>query len=271
MPLSDRLRAAVHHYLPRAAAWVRAVRVARRTKQVERRLGIDRLTSEVINRIGLRVARGPFEGMAYVSEAAGSMFLPKIVGTYEQEVVPAIEAVISARTARIIDVGAAEGYYAIGLARRLPEAKVWTFDLDPRANRLCGKMAALNGVQDRLIVGRACTHARLNELIVPGTVIVCDCEGYEDELLKPTLVPRLSEASVLVELHDHVVPGVGERTRSRFSTTHDMTCFATRPRESSLDALPHLAFLSESDRALTVNEFRPAPQQWLWLTPKTKV
>jgi methylase of polypeptide subunit release factors len=52
----------------------------------------------------------------------------------------------------VIDIGAAEGYYAIGFARRLPAARVIASDLDPVARLLCWLLARRNGVGDRVSV-----------------------------------------------------------------------------------------------------------------------
>ena len=39
-------------------------------------------------------------------------------------------------------------------------------------------------------------------------MVVCDVEGYEEYLLDPAIVPSLSNATILVEMHDFVRPGV---------------------------------------------------------------
>ena len=68
---------------------------------------------------------------------------------------------------------------------------------------------------------------------------------------------------MLVELHDHLRPGVSARIKERFALTHRATMIPSVPRDGSA-ALP-LDLSSPEDRALAVNEFRPVPQQWAWL------
>lgn len=69
----------------------------------------------------LKVIKGPFEGMKYPSlRAAGSALVPKLIGTYEIELTPYIMKIIEKNYSIILNIGSAEGYYAVGLALRSP-------------------------------------------------------------------------------------------------------------------------------------------------------
>jgi len=255
----------VHRYFPRLASAIRSARVRRMAQRFERNSGLERIRKAVVARHGARVLGGPFEGMVYIEEAVGSCLLPKVAGSYEQETAPVIEDAIASRPDVVIDVGAAEGYYAVGLARRLPQATVYAFDIDPHATRLCRRLAELNGVSERVVTAGACTVEALQALLVPGALVICDCEGFEDELLDPRRVPALERTKILVELHDHLRPGLSMRISERFALTHRARMIPSVPRDGS-SAL-RLDLPSPEDRALAVNEFRPAPQQWAWLVP----
>lgn len=50
--------------------------------------------------------------------------VPNLVGSYESELHLQIEQLILERPQVVIDVGCAEGYYAVGLAQRLPDATI---------------------------------------------------------------------------------------------------------------------------------------------------
>ena len=110
-----------------------------------------------------RVLGGCFAGMAYVKESICSAHTPKLLGTYEKELYSIIEAVPTASYSTIVNVGAGEGYYAVGLARANPGVPVIVFDLDPRARALVGELAALNDVQDQLTIRKHCRCADLEE------------------------------------------------------------------------------------------------------------
>ena len=77
------------------------------------------------------VLSGPFKGMRYPLRSSGQGgLLPKLLGTYERELSPAIERLISDRPTLVVNVGAAEGYYAVGLALRAPQAQVIAFEME---------------------------------------------------------------------------------------------------------------------------------------------
>ena len=214
-----------------------------------------------------RVVRGgPFVGMRYIEDSVGSSLAPKILGAYELEIHPAIESLIGVgRIDSIVDIGCAEGYYAVGLARRCPEATVAAFDTSPRARELCRGMARLNGVSERVQVSGRITPEGLRAALRPGTLLICDCEGYERVLIDPVAVPELAEADLIVELHDFLDPGISTAIAERFAASHMIELVDSRPREpdeigGAIDAIP------AEDRAYALDEGRPGPMQWAVMT-----
>src|SRR5687767_13183612 len=79
-----------------------------------------------------RVRHGVFAGMHYPAmEAAGSAIFPKLAGCYEAELRSLMEQIVRTPYTTVVDVGCAEGYYAVGLALRMPQVNVLAFDMDP--------------------------------------------------------------------------------------------------------------------------------------------
>lgn len=200
--------------------------------------------------------------MEYVPAANGSALLPKLVGSYELEVLPFVEGAIARGYRTVIDVGAAEGYYTVGLAMRIPGATVFAFDISLRARRLCHRLAERNGVASRVRVLGACDHRSLDATIGPDTLVVCDCEGYERVLLDPSAAPGLSRADILVEVHERKCPGLADTLVSRFSATHHVEVAHAIERDPSQFA-DYLSHLPESDRGLAICEFRDDGRTWL--------
>src|ERR1043166_3276070 len=79
-------------------------------------------------RLGSSVLTGPFAGMNYIVGSGGSDYPPKLLGPYEQERWPVIEEIVRQDYRLVIDIGAGEGYYAVVLAKRLPQAGVIAFE-----------------------------------------------------------------------------------------------------------------------------------------------
>ena len=134
---------------PQAAGTWQEVRHRRHIRRFEQELGLPELIQAFMEQHGRRVLSGPFVGMDYVQQATGSALMPKLLGSYEAELHETLEKIAATEYAAIIDIGCAEGYYAIGLAMRLPNAQVYAFDIDPEARELCTAMARLNGVEER--------------------------------------------------------------------------------------------------------------------------
>lgn len=173
---------------------------------------------------GHTVLAGPFKGMIYPElKASGSPMLPKIVGSYEDELHPIINRILPRNYKTVIDVGCAEGYYAIGLAMRLPEAKVFAFDTDQVALARCRKMAAANQVSNRIEFGGFCDANKLRDFPYNHpTLIVCDCEGYEKQLFVKDNLAALAKADILIELHEYTVPDVTAYITELFKDSHRM-------------------------------------------------
>ena len=168
------------------------------------------------------VQHGPFKGMKYpAAESIGSALFPKLLGSYERELHPWMERLCEEGYTEIVDVGCAEGYYAIGLALRMPQAKVYAFDVNERALRLCRAMAELNGVADRISTHRSCD---VNSLMsIPVTfkgLVVCDCEGYEAELITEEVANSRQCWDFLIEIHDFEDINISSRIRSILEKTH---------------------------------------------------
>ena len=210
----------------------------------------------------LRVLSGPFAGLRYLPFASGSGLLPKLAGSYELEIHAAVEAAIGRRPARVVNVGCGEGYYAVGLARRLPEARVHAFDTDVVARQRTRRLARENGLSEQLQVGDLCRPDDLRRLAGPGSLVVCDCEGCERFLLDPARVPELAASDLIVELHDFIDPTISTSLLERFRATHDAQIYSMADR--STFHLPALDGLGPERRATALWEGRPEGMQWVW-------
>ncbi|MFM7256136.1 MAG: hypothetical protein ACKO3C_10935 [Betaproteobacteria bacterium] len=56
------------------------------------------------------------------------------MGCHEQPLQPFIEAAIKDSYPTILNIDCAEGYYAVGMARRMPKTMVMAYDLNPRSS-----------------------------------------------------------------------------------------------------------------------------------------
>ena len=232
---------------------------------ISARARITIISREMIRVFEGKVQTGPFAGMQLPDQSSWGLgsVSPKILGCYELELHPSIEKAIARSPEVVINVGCAEGYYAVGLARRLPEAKTYAFDIDPRAQSVCVDACVLNGVADRLVVQGECTAGHLIDLTrgAKRALVVLDCEGAELSLLTPETAQQLAHCDIIVEAHDFIDRSITPTLVKTLSAHH----VTEQMREGARDpaGYPVLRQLGSLDRALLTCEFRPEVMHWL--------
>jgi hypothetical protein len=215
-----------------------------------------------------RVQGGPFRGMQYLRDGhqgAG----PKVLGTYEAELGPVVEEIVAGGYAHAVNIGAAEGYYAVGLMWRTAGLRVTAFEALDGERRRMAELATLNGVADRLGAHGFCDAASLQGSIRDGerTLILIDIEGGERDILDPARIPALRGCDILVELHDCYYPGISDQLRARFGASHRITAVSARLRRG--DELPQVPGVSPRQVRFLANELRPAGMGWFWMRAGT--
>jgi hypothetical protein len=273
MRLRQSIKNAAKSGLERAApdltlVWL-SIRSRRFIERQARDLGLTDLARRLADASGSRVQAGPFAGMRIDVEALPVHVTPKFLGTYEDELHECIETAISRGPQVVLNVGSAEGYYAVGLATRLPDAIIYAFDADPKAGRATIRNASLNGVAARVQVSGVVRPGGLEKLLRLGRpLVVMDCEGAEFELLDPKAAPSLVEADIIVELHPHRHAAIEETMVHRFRPTHTVERIAQSSTETKLARAASLAALDASDSYRAADERRSSDICWLFLRPR---
>lgn len=223
------------------------------------------LREMLLEAYGPRVTGGPFAGMVFDGTVTEGCFLPRMLGCYEAELHPHLDALAARGPELVINVGCAEGYYAVGLARRWPQVTVHARDIDPAALDACRQLIDANGVADRVILGGRFTGEDFAAFAGRRVLVVCDVEGFEEDLLDPARYPALADFDVLAELHPFARADMAEEIVRRFRPTHAVRLVANRAPDTT--ALPAaLAGLSAEDKALAVWETRGTPTPWAVMT-----
>ena len=94
----------------------------------------------------IKVDSGLFQGMILSPEVLASSLLPKALGTYEKEVQDYMKENIEF-CEKFVDVGCAEGFYMVGVARLLGVPCIG-IDIDPRSQQAIDYAAKANKVSD---------------------------------------------------------------------------------------------------------------------------
>jgi hypothetical protein len=261
--MNRHVKRAAERILPRRIfATIQSIRSRNYQIQLLREWGLSDATNEMVNQYGVTVLQGPFRGLKYPRSCLLSRAgIPILFGTYELELHPIVEEVISRDFGRIIDIGCAEGYYAVGLARRT-KAVVYGFDCEPRERFDLRQMARENGVADRVHSRAWCNTKTLTKLAAgQRSLIISDCEGYEFYLFSDEVTPALRNCDLIIELHEHVFPGLDLRSilLERFRASH-------ASQTIKFDRLNIGSGVPDVWKKFA-REARPPHQQWLYLKP----
>ena len=236
-------------------------------------MGLKTIISEFATQCFSRnkVLRGPFAGLAYPAKSVGSAYCPKLVGTYELELHAIINSWKSHPPRTVLNIGGAEGYYAVGLAKMFPDCRVVTYEADSYGRTLIQAMAELNAVSGNIKIKGLCQLKNLEHELEkhPKSLIIMDVEGAEDELL-PANSNIFSETELLVEIHDELCPGVGGRLIERFNSSHIITQYDPAPRKTDVFEAAELKPFSwlPSFIQLKILDEKRGYNYWLHMAPQ---
>lgn len=221
------------------------------------------------------IRSGPFKGMKYhlpgesesvFRQLIHSAVVAKLVGSYEEPILGWIHDVAARKYERIINIGSAEGYFAVGFAFTKATPKIVAFDIAEKPRQVLEKLARLNGVLSQIEIKTLCDWDQLQQLSGPKTLVFCDIEGGEADLLDPVKVPNLKYSDFIIETHDFLVPGVTNLLIERFRLTHQIEVQSDTERQWKKYDWPQ-AFTDRMKSGWT-NEGRPKGMLWLRLTSK---
>ena len=215
------------------------------------------------------VLSGPFAGLKYPAYGIGSEYFPKLLGTYELELHPALQQLSEIPFEHVVIVGAGEGYYVGGMAMLFPTATLTCFEADENGCIAVAEMAKMNQFSDRLTSRGFCKPTDLRDTMQSGEshLVIMDVEGGKRNLLDLAAIPALVGAHILVEIHDCFEPGVSDLLRERFKHSHHCVVVPSIPR--TIKDAQSLPLPEKVKRGLLplMDEARPAGMYWFILTP----
>ncbi|SKB05935.1 hypothetical protein SAMN02745166_04374 [Prosthecobacter debontii] len=211
--------------------------------------------------------------MKYPGVSIGSNSPPKLLGTYELELHDCIKSLIREKWSKAIVVGAAEGYYAVGVAAHVG-CPVVAFEQEESGHKWLRKMAEHNGMGALVEIRGRCESTDLQEAISKegANLIIMDVEGYETVLLGSLPTTAVRESTLLIEIHEGVDRQVTAMIHSKFSSTHDITEYMTRERKVEDFTGPRwLSKIAIQKAWVTsaMDESRGGPMTWILLQPKS--
>lgn len=220
------------------------------------------------------IKNGPFKGLQYpFLKSIHSTLYPKLLGYYELELHGIFPQIFKKTYVSIVDVGCAEGYYAVGLAKKFPSSTVFAADLLPEAREKTEQMANFNGlkVSDKFhVLEKVDTEFLLGLDPAQMHLIFSDCEGYESNLFTENVISHLSSSDFIIELHDFIIPGISDLLKKRFESTHQIKVIQSiddvfRYREIDDEEIGKIPLL---DQRKLLAENRPSQMEWIYCEAK---
>lgn len=235
----------------------------------------EMLGQRLLEEYGRIVKNGYFKGMKLGRLAWGARDAgPMILGTYEHQV----QSVIMNSPERykvFVDIGAADGFYAIGLVLngRFDEAVCFESNSKSRISIL--ENAKENGVENKVSIHGTAErdfHTQLTAklgLNPKEMLFLIDIEGGEFEILDPEIFKALQKSMFVIEIH---------RTPRDFQEKYALlvenasiffdieTIYSS---SSSSDFHQAMENWADEDRQIVISEGRRYQMEWIVLTPKS--
>ncbi len=228
------------------------------------------IQNTLVGQEGTKVLQGPLKGLDFIERSAEGCHIAKLLGCYEQPLQPHIQNALLGQYTKIINIGCAEGYYAVGFARAMPLLTSLAFDTDPNAQNACRQLAEKNEVSDRVTIGGLFSPADFAKYENESALVFCDIEGAEEELLDPDLAPALRKLDIIVESHECLRKGITQKLISRFEATHTIEIIEDNGSRQLDNPPAWFKKLSHLDQLLATWEWRSGPTPWLVMSANSK-
>ncbi len=217
------------------------------------------------------VDRGPFKGMSLGKKIhwGKADVASKIFALYESEL---LDIISRNSFTSLINLGAADGYYPIGMLMHNMVNHAYCFEENPLGKKFILENAELNNIKGAIsIYGRADAkfYKQLPEGIAGGNnLLLCDIEGGEFELFTADVVQAFSQSTFIIEIHGFKFINGAERKEALIElfNNHNVEIIKSQPKQWS--DIPQIIALNDNDRALVCSEGRRVLGEWLVATPK---
>lgn len=174
---------------------------------------------ELLDKIGNMIYSGPFSGLMIPIEVKNKLSLSEFLGMYESCLHPCFESLINKEINNIIFVGGNNGYYSAGLTYVFNPNSIQIFESDLKFHNIIESWFVLNNFKNYQINGIAGIE-QFNKINRKIDLLFMDCEGFEAELLNPSLFMWQKDSDILVELHPFYIKNILSIITDRFRDTH---------------------------------------------------
>ena len=233
----------------------------------------NRISLELYRLVNGVVKYGPFKGLKLVRETwwGESDLGSQCLGLYEMEILNFLKEVERDDYKSFIDIGAADGYYAIGMLVSGKVSKCICYEKSESGRRVIMENWKANGSLGELKLYPEANFkgiSSLDPVVLNKALVLIDIEGAEFDLLDEMLLYILRKSTLILEIHNWVknfedlYVNLLERANKFFDI--EVIEHLDRP----INQIFELQELSDDNRNLLVSEGRPSLMRFLKLIPK---
>lgn len=230
------------------------------------------LSEELSERFHATVQFGPFRGMRFPDGAWWGMAdrACMLLGLYEQEVQDTLVKASQGRST-FVDLGAADGFYAIGALVSGLFSRSIAFEMSEEGRRVIAEAARLNQVESRIAIRGVADDLFLGEIAdfdPSDAVILVDIEGGEFDLFDERVFSRLEGAIIIIELHPDYPKDGDAKVRRLLRQAKPYFGHKVFSMGSRNPNVPVLHDYPDNSRWLMCAEGRPSQMSWIALQPR---
>ena len=238
-------------------------------------IGVRKLKNEVwsilLKKYNYKVAYGPFKGMTLAKKMWwGNDWITQTLGIYEEHLFEYLEKFSQLGAKKFIDIGAADGYFVIGLTFSKIYEKSIAFEISHEGRKSIHESARRNRCEDRVEIYSEANLKSLTAALSGSekSTVMIDIEGAEYDFLSDEILKTLSNSFVICELHHNLVNNGSSLELGLLSRADKYFNTQLIKRENyNPNAFPDLDHLGDDKRLIAVSEGRSKNTRWLVCSP----
>jgi len=224
------------------------------------------------------VIYGPYKGMFFSENnhwGIGDLG-PKIIGLYEFEVQnKLIDLVSNFKIENFVNIGAAEGYHAIGIAKKTRIQNFVLYEIDKKGQEILKENILKNELKKNIKIENKANLNSIYELNkkldFSKTLFLIDIEGYELELFNDEILGLLKNSFLIIENHRFLLSKTKQikyqELVNKFDDSFNVELVSNTGR--NISQINEIRNFSENELMMISSESRPKMMEWFVLTPKT--
>ena len=234
----------------------------------------EKVYKAIKSNYGDSIAFGPFKGMVYVQNSWGRYDLPsKVLGVYEYEVMKKLEKLFCDNiNSDFIDIGAADGYYAVGFAYSGLARSVNAFEISSKRRKNLYFNAKNNNCNEKVNIHGKASLESLKKVLKKhdnNTIILIDIEGMEYDLLSEEMLRLIKNCHIIVELHPFLIVEGFKKEKQLLKRANAIFKVSKIYRGTyNPNQFECLNLFSDDERLLSLSEGRGKNPKWILLEPR---